>query len=66
MRQPAASETHHAFFPKYLPSLVLCVSSWSFLVEDSYHPLWPQTYLVDDPIKTMFAMRRELLELTSQ
>jgi hypothetical protein len=42
-------------------ALVLCVSSWPFLVRDLYRPLWPQTYLVDDPIKTMFASRRDML-----
>jgi len=42
-------------------ALTLCVSSWPFLMEALYRPLWPQTYLVDDPIRTRFAERGEML-----
>jgi len=42
-------------------ALVLCVSSWPFLVGNPLRPLWPQTYMVDDPIKVMFAGRHDML-----
>ena len=38
-------------------AVALCVSSLPFLVANLYRPLWPQTYLVDDPIRTRFAQR---------
>jgi hypothetical protein len=42
-------------------ALVLCVSSWPFLVGNPHRPLWPKTYLFDDPIKTMFEWRPNML-----
>ena len=42
-------------------TLVLCVSSWPFLVGNPHRPLWPQTYLFDDPIETMFEWRHDML-----
>jgi hypothetical protein len=42
-------------------ALTLCVGSWPLLVENQFRPLWPHSYLSDNPIKTMFAWRPDLL-----
>lgn len=42
-------------------ALLLCVSSWPFLVENTKHPLWPHNYLFQEPIKTMFNSRPDML-----
>jgi hypothetical protein len=42
-------------------ALVLCVSSWPFLVGIPHRQLWPHTYLFDDPVKIMFALRPNML-----
>ena len=42
-------------------ALVLCVSSVPFLVHNPHRPLLPHPYLLDDPIKTMFEWRPDML-----
>jgi len=43
-------------------ALAVCISSWPFLVGNRDRPLWASSYLMQDPITTMFLAQPALLE----